>query len=120
MFKQTTSFKDRQRGSWRLLHKYPNRIPVIIEKNNRKNRKNKKHTLQQLPKNKFLVPKKLTIGQFVYVIKQKLELQPEEAIFLFVNNTLPKVTDRMVDVYETHKDKDGYVYITYFNENTFG
>lgn len=120
MFKQTTSFKDRQQGSCRLLQKYPDRIPVIIEKNNKKNRKYKQNTLQQLPKNKFLVPKKITIGQFVYVIKQKLELRPEEAIFLFINNTLPKVTDRMIDIYDVHKDIDGYVYITYFNENTFG
>jgi len=120
MFKKNHSFIERQAGSSRLLQKYPDRIPVIIEKNNKKNSKYKKNKLQTLPKNKFLVPKKLTLGQFVYVIKQKLELRPEEAIFLFVNNTLPKITDRMIDIYGTHKDKDGYVYITYFNENTFG
>jgi GABA(A) receptor-associated protein len=120
MFKNTHSFIERQQGSYRLLQKYPDRIPVIVEKNNNNKRKYKKNKLQTLPKNKFLVPKKLTIGQFVYVIKQKLELQPEEAIFVFVNNILPKVTDRMVDIYDTYKDTDGYVYITYFNENTFG
>ena len=115
MFKKNHSFIERQAGSSRLLQKYPDRIPVIIEKNNN----NKKNKLQTLAKNKFLVPKILTIGQFVYVIKQKLKIQPEEAIFLFVNNILPKVTDRMIDIYDRYKDKDGYVYITYFNENTF-
>jgi|TARA_B110001450_G_scaffold223785_1_gene221093 GABA(A) receptor-associated protein len=114
MFKKKHSFSERQQSSSHLLRKYPDRIPVIVEKNSNKNK------LHTLPKNKFLVPKHLTIGQFVYVIKQKLELQPEEAIFLFVNNTLPKVTDRMIDIYATYKDNDGYVYITYFNENTFG
>ena len=116
MFKNKHSFDYRQQESYRLLPKYPDRIPVIIEKNNN----SKKNKLQTLAKNKFLVPKILTIGQFVYVIKQKLKIQPEEAIFLFVNNILPKVTDRMIDIYDRYKDKDGYVYITYFNENTFG
>lgn len=67
-----------------------------------------------------MVPKNLTIGQFVYVIKKKLELKPEEAIFLFINNKLPTVTERIDTVYNHNKDKDGYLYITYLNENTFG
>jgi len=114
MFKKTHSFNERYQGSLRLLQKYPDRIPIIVEK------KYKKKNLKKLTKNKLLVPKELTIGQLVYIIKKKIDIKPEEAIFLFINNKLPVVTDRIIDTYSMNKDKDGYLYVTYFNENTFG
>ena len=38
---------------------------------------------------KYLVPVDLTIGQFIYVIRNRIEVTPEQALFLFVNDTLP-------------------------------
>lgn len=38
---------------------------------------------------RYLVPSDLTVGQFVYVIRKRIKLEPEKAIFIFVNNTLP-------------------------------
>jgi len=35
------------------------------------------------------VPADLTVGQFVYVIRKRVHLSPEKAIFVFVKNTLP-------------------------------
>jgi len=35
------------------------------------------------------VPADLTVGQFVYVIRKRIKLSPEKAIFIFVNNVLP-------------------------------
>jgi len=31
----------------------------------------------------------LTVGQFVYVVRKRIKLSPEKAIFVFVKNTLP-------------------------------
>src|SRR4051794_22645777 len=38
---------------------------------------------------RYLVPADLSVGQFVYVIRKRIKLKPEKAIFIFVNNTLP-------------------------------
>ena len=35
------------------------------------------------------MPADLTVGQFVYVIRKRVNLSPEKAIFVFVKNTLP-------------------------------
>jgi GABA(A) receptor-associated protein len=38
---------------------------------------------------RYLVPADLTVGQFVYVIRKRIKLTPEKAIFVFVRNVLP-------------------------------
>lgn len=41
------------------------------------------------PACRYLVPSDLTVGQFVYVIRKRIKLSPEKAIFIFVKNVLP-------------------------------
>lgn len=69
---------------------------------------------------RYLVPSDLTVGQFVYVIRKRIRLSPEKAIFIFVGNVLPPTANMMSAVYDQHKDEDGFLYITYSGENTFG
>lgn len=38
---------------------------------------------------RYLVPADLTVGQFVYVIRKRIKLSAEKAIFIFVDNVLP-------------------------------
>ena len=38
---------------------------------------------------RYLVPSDLTVGQFVYVIRKRIKLSPERAIFIFIDNKLP-------------------------------
>lgn len=38
---------------------------------------------------RYLVPADLTVGQFVYVVRKRIKLGAEKAIFVFVKNTLP-------------------------------
>lgn len=67
------------------------------------------------------MPNDLTVGQFVYVIRKRIKLSPEQAIFLFVDTgTLPPTASLMQTVYDAHKDEDGFIYMTYSGENTFG
>ena len=35
------------------------------------------------------MPSDLTVGQFVYVIRKRIKLSPERAIFIFIDNKLP-------------------------------
>jgi hypothetical protein len=45
--------------------------------------------LCSLSTHRYLVPSDLTVGQFVYVIRKRIKLSPEKAIFIFVKNVLP-------------------------------
>lgn len=55
----------------------------------------------------------MTVGQFVYVIRKRIKLSPEKAIFIFVDEVLPPTAALMSSIYEEHKDEDGFLYITY-------
>ncbi|CAN6457544.1 unnamed protein product [Victoria cruziana] len=69
---------------------------------------------------RYLVPADLTVGQFVYVVRKRIKLSAEKAIFIFVKNVLPPTGSLMSTIYEEHKDEDGFLYMTYSGENTFG
>ena len=99
--------------SIRLREKYPDRVPVIISKS-------EGSQINDIDKRKYLVPRENTVGQFVYVIRQRIHLSADKAIFVFVNNVLPPTAELMTNVYEKHKDTNGFLYITYSGENTFG
>ena len=114
-FKYEYTFEQRLEESLRVLQKYPDRIPVICEKN-KKSSKN----CPNIDKIKYLVPKDLTMGQFLYVIRKRLNFPPEKAIFLFVGNLITPSTASVNEIYNNYKDKDGFLYITYSLENVFG
>jgi GABA(A) receptor-associated protein len=67
-----------------------------------------------------LVPSDLTVGQFVYVVRKRISLAPEKALFVFVGATLPPSAALLATVYDKHKDRDGFLYVQYSSENTFG
>lgn len=69
---------------------------------------------------RYLVPKDLTVGQFTYVIRKRIRLSPEKALFIFVKNVLPPNAALMDHIYQDHQDEDGFLYMTYSGENTFG
>ncbi|KNE71069.1 hypothetical protein AMAG_15321 [Allomyces macrogynus ATCC 38327] len=113
-FKDEHPFEKRKDEANRIRQKYPDRIPVICEKV-------EKSDIATIDKKKYLVPADLTVGQFVYVIRKRIRLSPEKALFIFVNNgTLPPSAALMSLIYDQHKDEDGFLYITYSGENTFG
>lgn len=41
------------------------------------------------------MPADLTVGQFVYVIRKRIRVSPEQAIFMFVRNVLPPTGARL-------------------------
>lgn len=112
-FKKEHSFEKRKAESDRIRSKYPDRIPVIAERL-------EKSDIPDLDKKKYLVPSDLTMGQFVYVIRKRIKLSADQAIFLFVNNTLVPSGTLMSQVYKDHADEDGFAYICVAGENSFG
>lgn len=66
------------------------------------------------------MPSDLTVGQFVFVIRQRIKLAPEKAIFIFVDDVLPPTAALMSAIYEEHKAEDGFLYVLYSGESCFG
>ena len=110
------SLEERKAESASIMVKYPNKIPIIVLPS-------VSHSidLPQLDKNKFLVTKDLTTGQFLYIIRKRLHLAPEKAIFLFTEKgTIPVTHMPIVSVFDEHVNEDGFLYFRYSSENTFG
>ncbi|GMH50173.1 hypothetical protein TrLO_g9425 [Triparma laevis f. longispina] len=113
-FKSDIAFEKRQSEASRIRSKYPDRVPVICERSNRST------SIPDIDKKKYLVPSDLTVGQFQYVIRKRIKLAPEKALFIFVNNTSPPTSHLMSTVFEESRDQDGFLYVTYSGESTFG
>lgn len=88
-------------------------MPVICEKVENSD-------IPAIDKHKYLVPGDLSVGQFVYVIRKRIKLPSEKAIFIFVNDILPPTAALISTIYDEHKDPDGFLYVLYSGENTFG
>lgn len=112
VYKSEKIFTERSKESHAMLSRFSDRIPIIVER--------KSDTIQSIDKRKFMTPKSLTMGQFIFVIRKRLKLKSTEAIFVFTNNRLVNQSTTIADIYETDKDEDGFLYLIYDFENTFG
>jgi GABA(A) receptor-associated protein len=112
-FKTKNSFEERYSESSKITNKYPCRVPIIVERSNGS-------IINDIDKNKFLVPKDLNMNQFIYIIRKRIKLDKSQSIFLMVNDSLCPSNTPVSVVYDDHKDEDGFLYIKYTGENTFG
>ena len=111
-FQKKHSIEKRKSESFRILEEYPNRVPIICERANK--------DVVELDRKKYLVPSDLTMGNFMYVIRKRLSLAQEVAIYLFINNKIMPTSMTMDEIYNKHKNNDGFLYIYYSGESTFG
>lgn len=110
--KKSVPFNDRKYESSRMVEKYPDRVPCIIEHIDPKVR---------LDKSKYLVPVDLTVGQFIYVIRKRININDVEALFMFTaTNVIPPTSCLMGKLHEDFKDEDGFLYLKVGPENVFG
>jgi GABA(A) receptor-associated protein len=112
LFKDSKPFEERCIESENILKKFPDRVPVICEPLN--------SLAPKIKKNKFLVPSDLKVAQFMYIIRQQILVKPEEALFLHVQDKLPSAMTDFITLYRMHRDDDGFLYMKFSKENTFG
>ena len=113
-YKMMHSYEKRKMESERLKQKCPNLIPIIIEKSDVAD-------VPELDKNKFLINPDITVSQILIMIRKHIKLNEKEAIFVFINNKMiPSLAKTIGELYKEQADKDGFLYITYSTENTFG
>jgi GABA(A) receptor-associated protein len=113
-YKKRIPFETRKAESTRMLEKYKDKIPIVVEKNY------KLAINPDIDKSKYLVPYDLSFGEFLQVIRKRTKIDPNQALFAFIDNKLPCTNDIMINIYKNHADDDGFLYIIYSMENTFG
>lgn len=113
---QLMSFQERVEKSTALKEKYPHCVPVIMNKS--------KNIVQDNIQTKYLVPKNVEMSYLLASIRKRLKLEPSKALFLFIqkdNNSFLMTPSTLVgEVYNLHASEDGFVYLVYTLENTFG
>ncbi len=113
-FKVQHTFNKRKIESDRVRQKHPNKIPIIIEKSDNSD-------VVNIDKNKWLVQQDLTVGQFLLTIRRRIKLDQSEGLFILIDNSyLPSNSETMGEVYEKHKDMDGFLYCSYSKEQCYG
>ena len=110
----SNDYLERVKKSQIILEKYPDRVPLIIQPS-----KNDRDTFP-IDKSKYITPRDLTLMQLQQIIRKRVRFPAEKALFIFINNKIYPVTSLVGAIYDTNKDADGFLYITYCQESTFG
>ena len=119
-FKDLYTFEERKSESNRILAKYPDYIPVIIDCSEK---------LGRLKKQKFLVPSEVSASHLLHSVRKQFETKKSDAIFMFCNDTLICPTVMMKTLYSDYKIKnnitdggqsDMFLYIELHLESVFG
>lgn len=115
-FKEQNPDVSRRRAeSSKIREKYPDRVPIICEKD-------PSSKIADIDKNKYLVPNDLTVSQFSFIIRKRLALNKSSALFLLVNgkhSIQGEIT--LSEIYEKYRDsEDGFLYIFYAAEMIYG
>ena len=113
-FKHLYSLNQRKNECEKILLKYPNRIPVICEKNYNST------NAPDIDKHKYLVSRDLTLGQFMHTIRQRMNLTADVGLYIFISGFIPSNSQFLSNLYVDFRDDDGFLYVIYDVENTFG
>ena len=113
-----------------MMLKNPDRVPVIISSNSFK-----------IDKLKYIVPNSITIGELMIMLRKKNNINPQEAIFLFIkdnnsnnaninktNNKSKKENEGILvpssstlgTLHQQHKDENLILHIFFEKEAVFG
>ena len=112
-FERKYTLQQRQKEVKSLSMRHPSRVPVLIYAAD--------NYQPKIEKNKYLVPKEISMSQFLYIIKKYISIQSNEAIFLYTkNNSIVNSSKTIAEIYNEHKSDDEFLYFIYSVENTFG
>ena len=98
-FKKKLTFEKRKQESTNISKKYPGRIPIIVQKH-------RDCILPEVDKCKYLVPKDMSMGQFLFVIRKRIKLEPSHALFITINCKLPTASKTIGEIYSEEKDEE--------------
>jgi GABA(A) receptor-associated protein len=99
----------------RLCARFPHKVFVLLDRAEPGGK-----DLPLIDKRKYIVPKDITVGQFMFILRKRLNLPPEKAVFLFVRNALPTTAQTMSQLNTDYADSDGFLRMVYTGEAVFG
>ncbi len=105
--------EERVKQFEKVTQAHPNKVPVILERA-------PSAEVPDIDKNKYLLPRDFTVANFLEVIRKRTNLTREQALFVYVDGTVPASNAMFGSIYEHHKDKDGFLYVVYTGESSFG
>lgn len=110
------SLEERKTESKNIMTKFADKIPVIINKH-----RSSKMIIGETKKDKYLVPKIMKLSNLSSIIRKNLALSSSESLILYnEKDVLMNSNDDIIKIYETSKNIDGFLYIYYTEEATFG
>lgn len=112
MFRDAFDEECRRSESQRMRRLHPEHIPVIIEPH--------KPSDPPISKRKYLVPKDLMVAQMIYIVRKRVDLSKGQSIFFSCRGRLPFTTDTIFTLDSHSREKDGFLYLDYTLEHTFG
>ncbi|CAJ0573720.1 unnamed protein product, partial [Mesorhabditis spiculigera] len=114
-FKERRPFHAREKDVQEIKRQQPNKIPVIIE------RFEGERSLPLMDRCKFLVPDHITVAELMHIVRRRLQLHPEQAFFLLVNEkSVVSNSMTMSELYQKDQDADGFIYVVYTSQPAFG
>ncbi len=107
--------EERRKECQKIRNHFPEKIPIICEKD-------PKSDIKDIDKTKYLIPGDLTVTQFNMMIRKRIQINQESAFYLLANGKVSITGDSLLnEIYEKYKDpEDGFLYITYASELTWG
>lgn len=108
------NYIEQLKKSQMILEKYPDRVPIIIQPSA------SDRASYPIDKSKYITPRDLTLVQLQQIIRKRIKFPAEKALFMFINNRIYPITSVVGPLYDEQKNKDGFLYVTYCQENTFG
>ena len=66
------------------------------------------------------MPRHLHMSQLIMLIRKNIQIDSNKAIFIFIDNILVPTNSTIESIYHNHKDPDGFLYVSYSCETTFG
>ena len=93
-----------------VLHKYPDRVPVIVDD----------ESDFHIDRRKYLIPRDMTLGNFVSYIRKRVKIKGSDAMFIIIGDILPPISSTFETLYTAHSSEDKLLHIVLKKENTFG
>ena len=113
--KENPDAEQRRKECEKIRNQFPEKIPIICEKDPKSN-------VLKIDKIKYLLPGNLLVSEFNMMIKKNVGYLPSAAFFLLANGKHSITGDTLLsEIYERYKDpQDGFLYIAYASELTWG
>ena len=113
-YQKVKTLEERKEEYQKVMQTNPGKIAIICEKDPRSR-------IADIEKSKYLVKNDISLNQFTLMIRNRLKIEKEAALFLLVNGKKSLTgDDSMQDVYNKFKSEDGFLYIAYASEVVWG